>query len=390
MKQSTDRILTTHVGSLARPQDLLEMLRTQATGGSVDEAAFSARVKTAVTDLVKRQADAGIDVVTDGEQSKPGFQTYITDRLSGFETRPGGEAPGSWAGTRERLTFPEYYAEQQQVQGVPLNPAVTITCTGPITYKGHAAVQADIANLKAALQGVPHVEAFLPSISVNNVEGQRRNEYYKTDDEFFQAIADAMREEYQAIIDAGIVLQVDDPRFSTMYNNAPDMSLAEVRDWMQRRAEVVNYAIKGLPPEMVRFHTCYSIDMGPRIHDMPLKDLADIMLSINAGAYSFEASNPRHEHEYHVWEDVKLPAGKVLIPGVISHTTNLVEHPELVAERIVRYANVVGRENVIAGADCGFAATARTRQDIHPTVAWEKLKALGEGARIASKTLWRS
>jgi 5-methyltetrahydropteroyltriglutamate--homocysteine methyltransferase len=342
-----------------------------------------------VKDVVKRQAELGIDVVSDGEQSKPGFQWYITDRLSGFESRPGGEAPGSWAGTRERKAFPEYYDDQAQVQGVPLNPAVTITCTAPITYQGHAAVQADIANLKAAMHGTRAVEAFMPSISVNNVEGQRRNEYYKTDEEFYQAIADAMREEYRAIVDAGLVLQVDDPRFSTMYNNAPDWSLAQVRAWMEQRAEVVNYALKGIPAEQVRFHTCYSIDMGPRIHDMPLKDLVDIMLSINAGAYSFEASNPRHEHEYHVWEQVKLPEGKVLIPGVISHTTNLVEHPELVAERIVRYANVVGREHVIAGADCGFAATARTRQDIHPTVAWEKLKALGEGARLASKQLWR-
>jgi 5-methyltetrahydropteroyltriglutamate--homocysteine methyltransferase len=388
VKTSTDHILTTHVGSLARPNDLLEMLKTKAAGGSVDEAAFAARAKTAVADVVRRQADAGIDVVTDGEQSKPGFQWYISDRLSGFETQPGGEAPGSWAGTRERQAFPEYYDDQAQVQGVPLNPAVTITCTGPITYQGQAAVQADIANLKAALEGVEYAEAFMPSISVNNVEGSRRNQYYKTDDEFYQAIADAMREEYRAIVDAGLVLQVDDPRFSTMYNNAPDWSLDQVRAWMEQRAEVVNYALKGIPPESVRFHTCYSIDMGPRIHDMPLKDLVDVMLKIDAGAYSFEASNPRHEHEYHVWEDVKLPEGKVLIPGVISHTTNLVEHPELVAERIVRYAKVVGRENVIAGADCGFAATARTRQDIHPTVAWEKLKALGEGARMASKELW--
>lgn len=388
MKQSTERILTTHVGSLARPNDLLEMLKTKASGGSVDEGAFAARVKSAVAEVVRRQAELGIDVVSDGEQGKPGFQTYVADRLSGFETRPGGEALGSWSGTRERNTFPEYYAEQQQVQGVPLNPPVTITCVGPITYQGHAAVQADIANLKAAMEGLNVVEAFMPSISVNNVEGQRRNEYYKTDEEFYQAIADAMREEYRAIVDAGLILQVDDPRFSTAYNNQPDWSLSQVRAWMEQRAEVVNYALKGIPPERVRFHTCYSIDMGPRIHDMPLKDLVDIMLKINAGAYSFEASNPRHEHEYHVWEDVKLPEGKVLIPGVISHTTNLVEHPELVAERIVRYANVVGRENVIAGADCGFAATARTRQDIHPTVAWEKLRSLAEGAAIASKRLW--
>jgi 5-methyltetrahydropteroyltriglutamate--homocysteine methyltransferase len=390
VKQSTDRILTTHVGSLARPQDLLEMLKTRANGGSVDEAAFTGRVQQAVTDVVKRQAEIGIDVVADGEQGKPGFQTYVSDRLTGFETRPGGDAPGSWSGTRERISFPEYYDDQQQFQGVPLSPAVTITCTGPITYTGQAAVQADIANLKAALKDTNVAEAFMTSISVNNIEGQRQNQYYRTEEEFLQAIADAMREEYRAIVDAGFVLQVDDPRFSTQYNTHPDMSLEEVRRWMEQRAEMVNYALKGIPPEMVRFHTCYSIDMGPRVHDMPLKDLVDIMLTIDAGAYSFEASNPRHEHEYHVWEHVKLPEGKVLIPGVISHTTNLVEHPELVAERIVRYANIVGRANVIAGADCGFAATARTRQDIHPTVAWEKLRSLVEGAALASKELWRS
>ena len=390
MKQSTGRILTTHVGSLARPQDLLEMLRTRASGGSVDEATFAGRAQQAVAGVVKRQAEIGIDVVADGEQGKPGFQTYVSDRLTGFETRPGGDAPGSWAGTRERLSFPEYYDDQQKFQGVPLNPAVTITCTGPITYTGQAAVRTDIANLKAALQGENVVEAFMTSISVNNIEGQRQNQYYRTEEEFLQAIADAMREEYRAIVDAGFVLQVDDPRFSTQYNNHPEQSLEDVRRWMEHRAEMVNYALKGIPPEMVRFHTCYSIDMGPRVHDMPLKDLVDIMLKIDAGAYSFEASNPRHEHEYHVWEQVRLPDGKVLIPGVVSHTTNLVEHPELVAERIVRYAGVVGRENVIAGADCGFAATARTRQDVHPTVAWEKLRSLAEGAALASKELWRS
>lgn len=390
MKQSTDRILTTHVGSLARPHDLFEMLRARAAGDAYDETAFAAQTRTAVADVVRRQAEIGIDVVTDGEQGKPSFITYVADRLSGFETRPGGDVPGSWAGTRERLAFPEYYAEQQQVQGAPLTPAVTIVCIGAIAYRGQEALQKDIANLRSALQGLQVVEAFMPSISVNNIEGQRRNEYYKTDEEFQQALADAMREEYRAIVDAGLVLQVDDPRFSTHYNEVPELSLAECRSWMEQRAELVNYALRGIPAEMVRFHTCYSIDMGPRLYDMPLKDLVDIMLRIDAGAYSFEASNPRHDHEYHVWEDVKLPEGKVLIPGVISHTTNLIEHPELVAERIVRYAKIVGRENVIAGADCGFAATARTRQDVHPTVAWEKLGALVEGAAIASKELWRS
>ena len=389
MKQSTERMLTTHVGSLARPADLLEMLRARTAGQQYDQPAFARRVETAVKDVVRRQAEIGIDVVTDGEQGKPSFQAYVTERLAGFESRPGGERAGTWTGTRERLAFPEYYNEQQEVQGVPLTPLITNVCVGPVSYRGHDALQTDIANLKAALAEVDAAEAFMPSISVNNIEAQHRNEYYKTDEEFLQALADAMREEYRAIIDAGFVLQVDDPRFSTQYNSAPEKSMEEVRRWMGQRAELVNYALQGLPPEMVRFHTCYSIDMGPRVHDMPLKDLVDIMLTINAGAYSFEASNPRHEHEYHVWEEVRLPAGKVLIPGVISHTTNLIEHPELVAERIVRYANVVGRENVIAGADCGFAATARSRQDIHPTVAWEKLRVLAEGAAIASTALWQ-
>ena len=388
MKGSTDRILTTHVGSLARPPELLEILRKQMNDEAYEQATFEKLATQSVADVVKRQAEIGIDVVADGEQGKPGFQTYVGDRLSGFETRAGGEAPGSWAGTRERQAFPEYYTEQQLVQGVPLNPAVTVTCTSPITYRGQAAVARDIANLKAALQGVEVAEAFMTSIAVNNIDAARVNEYYKTEEEYLQAIADAMNEEYRTIVDAGIVLQVDDPRFSTQYNSRPEWSLEETRRWMQQRAEIMNYSLKGIAPEMVRFHTCYSIDMGPRVHDMPLEDLVDIMLKINAGAYSFEASNPRHEHEYHVWERVKLPEGKVLIPGVISHTTNLVEHADLVAERIVRYANVVGRENVIAGADCGFAATARTRQDIHPTVAWVKLQSLVEGARKASKVLW--
>lgn len=389
MKRSTDRILTTHVGSLARPQDLLDMLRKQQVGEPVDQVAFEKRATEAVTDVVRRQAEIGVDIVADGEQGKPGFQTYVADRLSGYETKPGGEAPGSWAGTRERQAFPDYYNDQAQAQGVPINPPVTITCTSPIAYRGQAAVARDIANLKAALEGTAVEEAFMTSISVNNIDAARQNEFYKTEEEYLQAIADAMNEEYRAIVDAGFILQVDDPRFSTQYNSRPEWSLEETRRWMQKRAEVVNYSLKGISPDVVRFHTCYSIDMGPRVHDMPLEDLVDIMLTINAGAYSFEASNPRHEHEYHVWERVKLPEGKVLIPGVISHTTNLVEHPELVAERIVRYAGVVGRENVIAGADCGFAATARTRQDIHPTVAWVKLQSLVDGARIASKRLWR-
>jgi 5-methyltetrahydropteroyltriglutamate--homocysteine methyltransferase len=220
------------------------------------------------------------------------------------------------------------------------------------------------------------------------VASSRPNEYYKSEEEYLQAIADALREEYRAIIDAGLVLQLDDPRLTSQYSLVMDMDVPETRKWAAQRVEVINESLKGLPEDMVRFHTCYSIDIGPRLNDLALKDIVDIVLNIKAGAYSFEASNPRHEHEYHVFEDVKLPAGKLLIPGMISHTTHLVEHPELIAERIGRYAKLVGKENVIAGADCGFAATARAEPEIHPTVAWEKLRALVEGARLATQQLY--
>lgn len=387
MKQSTDRIITTHVGSLARPPAILDVLRAQARGQPVDEAAFAATVQQAVAESVRRQAAAGIDVVSDGEQGRPSFIGYVNERLSGFEPRPSPSAV-QWAGTRERLAFPEYYDTQGSSPPIQ-TPGAAMACVGPITYKGGEALQRDIANLKAALQGVRTEEAFMPAISPTNITGGRRNEHYRSEDEYLEAIADAMHEEYAAIVDAGFVVQVDDPGLSTYYNNQPDASLEDCRRWAERRVEVVNRAIGDIPADKVRFHTCYSIDIGPRVHDMPLADIVDIMLKVKAGAYSFEASNPRHEHEYHVWEKVKPPAGALLIPGVISHTTNLVEHPALVAERIVRYARIVGRENVIAGADCGFAAAAREVQDIHPTVVWAKFEALSDGARIASKELWR-
>ena len=261
-------------------------------------------------------------------------------------------------------------------------------CTGPISYKGHAAVQADIENLKAALQGPPHEEVFMPAIAPSYISATLPNEYYRTDEEYEQALADALREEYRAIVDAGFILQIDDPRLVTYYMMNPELSVEDCRTWAAQRVEAINYSLRDIPPEKVRFHTCYSIDVGPRIHDMELKDIVDVILKINAGAYSFEAANPRHEHEYHVFEQVKLPEGMILIPGVISHTTNLVEHPELIAERIVRFASIVGRENVIAGADCGFAASAMRFNDTHPSVAWLKFAALAEGARLATRQLW--
>jgi len=249
-------------------------------------------------------------------------------------------------------------------------------------------LQRDIENFKAALKGVSVAEAFMPASSPTNIEAQRKNEYYPTEEAFVYAIADAMREEYNAIVAAGFLLQVDDPRLVTYYNSTPGSTVEQCRRWAELRVEAVNHALRDIPPEKVRFHTCYSINIGPRVHDMALKDIADIMLRINAGAYSFESANPRHEHEWSVWKNVKLPDGKILIPGVITHCSNIVEHPELIAERLVRYASIVGRENVIAGSDCGFSSQATADPEIHPTVVWAKFKAMAEGARLASAELW--
>ena len=388
MKRSTDRILTTFVGSLARPSDLLEMIQAKERGQPYDQEAYARRVRSAVADVVRQQVEAGVDIVCDGEQGKPGFFAYVSERLSGFEPRETTSPVGPWAGSREALAFPEFY--QWYARGRPGSVAAPfgMACIGPIAYKGQAALQTDIDNLKAALQGLKVEEAFMPAISPTNIEGPRRNEYYPTQEAYLYAIADAMREEYHGIVDAGFVLQIDDPRLVTYYGSNPGVSLEQCLKWAELRVAVLNHALRDIPPERVRFHTCYGINIGPRIHEVALKDVVHLLLKINAGAYSFEAANPRHEHEWCVWENVKLPEGKVLIPGVISHTTNLVEHPELVAERIVRYAKLVGRENVIAGSDCGFSSQATTEPEIHPSVVWAKFQAMAEGARLATEHLW--
>ena len=388
MKRSTERILTTFVGSMARPADLIALMKAKENGQPYDPEALAARVRRAVAEVVRRQAETGVDVVTDGEQGKASFITYVGERLTGFEARATSPREGPWVGSREEIAFPEYY--EWYARGRPRNvaPPVSMVCTGPITYKGQQALQTDIVNLKAALQGLHVEEAFMPATSPTNIESQRRNEYYPTEEAYLYAIADAMREEYHAIVAAGFVLQIDDPRLVTYYVANPTLAVEQCRKWAELRVEVLNYAIRNIPPEQVRFHTCYGINIGPRIHDMPLQDIVDIMLKINAGAYSFEAANPRHEHEWRVWENVKLPEAKVLIPGVISHTTNLVEHPELVAERLVKYAKIVGRERVIAGSDCGFSSFASAEPEIHPTVVWAKFQAMAEGARLASQQLW--
>lgn len=382
MQHSTKRILTTHAGSLPRPPDLLDMLAAKEQGQPVDEAARAARLPLAVKDIVAKQIEFGIDIVDDGEYSKPSFVTYVNERLGGFELDKDAPRRGPWVGSREELSFPEFYAQIHA--GSRQNRMV---CTGPISYRGHAQLQRDIANLKAAIGGAK-VEAFMPAISPSNIEEWQRNTYYKTQEEYVVAIAEAMREEYKAIVDAGLLLQIDDPRLVSYYLVQPGASIAECRKWARTRIDVLNHALRGIPPEKIRHHTCYGINMGPRVHDMEVKHLLDLILKINAGAYSFEAANPRHEHEWKIWGNAQLPKDKVLIPGVISHSTVLVEHPELVAERIVRFASLVGKERVIAGSDCGFATFAGSKE-VHPSIVWAKLQAMTEGARLASKELWK-
>lgn len=384
MKRSTDRLLTTHVGSLARPAELLSLLWDKERGKPCDESGFARHVSSAVNDRVRRQVEAGIDIVGDGEQSKSSFLTYIANRLTGF-TPSESEGEDLWTESRETLAFPEYYdAQRKHRDGLVARP-VKLSCTGPVSYCGHDAVRQDLANLKAAaeLHGVD--ETFMTAVSPSDVEGQQQNAFYESQEAYLYAIADALHEEYQAIVDAGVVLQVDDPRLLTYYISRPELSVADCRQWAETRVAALNHALRGLPEDRIRFHTCYGINIGPRVHEMDLADMVDIMLRVNAGAYSFEAGNPRHEHEWTVWNDVVVPEGKVLIPGVISHSTPLVEHPELIAQRLLRFAKVVGKENLIAGSDCGFASFAATEQEIHPSIVWAKFTSLAEGARLASE-----
>jgi 5-methyltetrahydropteroyltriglutamate--homocysteine methyltransferase len=370
MKRSTGNLLTTHVGSLPRPADLLE-------NPSVD----AARLRKAVVDVVRQQADVGIDVVDDGEFSKPSFVTYVRERLEGMAPT-GGVRPGLWGQSRDARAFPEFYA--RQVGGVVNQP--NYGCVGPISYKGEALLKTDLENLKAALGAVKVAEAFVPSISPANIESWNVNKFYKTDEEYRTALADAMRVEYKAIVDAGFILQVDDPRLITYYMMNPEISLKDIRKWASMQVEALNYALRGIPLEKIRYHTCYSINMAPRVGDMPVKDILDIILKVKAGAFSFEASNPRHEHEWTVWRDAKKREGTILLPGVVTHCSLLVETPELVAERLVKYVNFAGKENIIASTDCGFATFA-SADEIDPAIAWAKLDALVKGAELASKQL---
>jgi len=385
VRRSTDRILTTHAGSLPRPPDLREMLTARSNHEPYDEAAFAARVKEAVAEVVRLQADSGVDVVNDGELSKPNFTNYVRERVSGFEVRQykPGEGPPAWSiSARDRQEFGEYFATRGGRAQIGTNQRGAIA-VAPLEYVGQAAVQADIANFKAALQGVQVTEAFLPAVAPGSIEHWMANEYYPSEEAYLYAIADAMHEEYKAIADAGFILQIDNPDLPDAWGMYPGMELPEYRKYAQVRIEALNHALRDIPPEQVRLHVCWGSYHGPHKYDIPLRDIVDLVLSVRAGAYSVEASNPRHAHEWAVWQDVKLPEGKILIPGVVSHCSDFVEHPELVAERLVRYARLVGRENVIAGSDCGLGGRVG-----HPSLVWAKFQAMAEGARLASKQLW--
>jgi 5-methyltetrahydropteroyltriglutamate--homocysteine methyltransferase len=385
LQQNTNRIQTTHIGSLPRPHDLLDLMKARLAGQPYDQKAYDTTLTKAVADSVRKQVACGIDIVTDGEFSKPGFFTYVQERLDGFERRPDQKLK---LFVQEVAAFPEYYAEyfKQAMMGGAIVALAPVVCVGPVKYRGEKFVKTDIDNVKAAAKaaGVPNEHVFLPATAPSGVG---INEYYKSDEEYFHAVAAAMAHEYKAIVDAGILVQVDDPFLPDIFFE-PDLNDAQKKRRAEIYVEAVNTGLKGIPAEKVRFHTCYGINEGPRLYEAALSDIIGYMLKINAGSYSFEAANPRHEHEYHLFERVKVPEGKVLCPGVITHASNIVEHPELIAERLVRFAKLVGRENVMAGADCGFSSQALYKTEVHTTVVWEKFKAMRQGADLATKQLW--
>jgi 5-methyltetrahydropteroyltriglutamate--homocysteine methyltransferase len=388
MQRSTDRILTTHVGSLIRPDALLQFMRPKQSGQPFDQEAYARCLRQSIADIVRQQAEVGLDVVSDGEFGKGiSWNQYVLDRLTGFEQRPMAKEAKPANPGADRTRFEEFYAELD-ARDPPANPMQPV-CVGKISYCGQAELQRDIDNFKAALKAVNVADAFMPVVAPASVVPERQNEFYETDEEFLADLAEAMRVEYRMIVDAGFLLQIDDARTAVMYDRlVPPGSLAEYRKWVALHAEALNHALVGLPEERIRYHVCWGSWPGPHVTDVALKDIVDLILRVRAGAYVIEAGNPRHEHEWKVWREARPPEGKLLIPGVISHVTNVVEHPELVAERILRFADIVGRENVLAGADCGFAQGTFYRR-VHPSIMWAKFKSLVEGAKLASTRLWR-
>ena len=385
MKRSERRILTTHAGRLDGPPDLVKLSRDVMAGHVTDAKALRPAVQRGIVDVIRRQAGAGVDVISDGEVGKFGFGslTYYGRRLSGLTTRPlkPGEAPFMALETNERIEFAEFYKDLQFLPA----PSQRVICSGAVTYIGQQEIQSDIQLFKSALAeaNVPAEDAFMCVLAPGWLEHFFYNEHYPTDDEYLFALADAIKHEYKAIVDAGFILQIDDPALPDTYDMiVPAPGIEEYRKFAAVRIDAVNHALQGIPEDRVRYHICWGSWHGPHTHDLPLKHVIDLMLRVKAGAYSVEAANPRHEHEWKIWKETRLPDGKILIPGVVSHASNVVEHPELVADRILLYASLVGRENVIAGTDCGMGMR------VHPQIAWAKLKALSEGAAIASRELW--
>jgi 5-methyltetrahydropteroyltriglutamate--homocysteine methyltransferase len=387
MKRSTDRVLTTHVGSLLKPPEVLAFIQAKADGQPIDEHAFTQTLRTAVDEVVRQQAAAGVDVPSDGEFGKSAWTNYVVERMSGFELRTVPRPPVTFLGAEAEGRFAGYY-EQMSLQnlGRPrLETSIRMVCTGPIAYTGKAIMQRDVDNFRAALEHVQVEEAFLPVVAPASIAVDHANEFYPSEEAYLFAVAEALHEEYQTIVDAGLIVQVDDAILTNMYD-AVVASGQDYRHWVQMRLEALNHGLRGIPEDRVRYHLCWGSWPGPHTSDVPLREIVDLLLQINAQGYSIEAANPRHEHEWTVWRDVKLPDGKILLPGVVSHAISHVEHPELIAQRITRYADLVGRENVIASTDCGFSQNFRVQRQ-HPTVVWAKLEAMAEGARLASRQL---
>ena len=384
MIYSTDRILTTHAGSLPRPADLRDMVAARGRGEAIDPAAFEHRLTTAVADIVRQQLECGLDSVNDGEVSKTNFTDYVRARIAGFEERPAAARRRLEITARDRTRFPDYFEAtanpRAQLQG---RTATRPVCIDRLRYVGEAELARDLGNFRAALQGVTVAEAYLPANTPGTIEHWMANEHYRNEEEFVFAIAEVMRVEYQAIVDAGFQLQIDDPDLPDGWNCLPDMSVAQYRNYAALRVEALNHALRDIPREKIRLHVCWGIFHGPHHDDIPLRDIADLIFRVRAGSYSIEASNPCHEHEWRVFEEVKLPEGATLVPGVVGHYADFIEHPDLVAERLVRYANLVGRENVLAGTDCGLGHRVG-----HPSICWAKFAAMVEGARRATKALW--
>jgi len=384
MKRSIDRILTTHVGSIVRPQALRELsAASSSSGDAAGREHYETGLKSLVADVVASQAAAGLDIVNDGEFGKSSWSNYVLARLTGFEPRPDTLAPATWLG-RDRVRFAEFMASEfpRGARG-----AAADACVGPISYKDPDSIRRDAANLKAALASVKVEEGFLTAVAPASVGYDAFQEYYTSDRDYVFAIASALREEYLAVYNAGLVLQVDDAVLANMYDELVQQSPAHYRRWAEVRVEALNHALAGIPADRVRYHVCFGSWHVPHVADAPLEAIVDLVLQVNAGAYLIEAANVRHEHEWRVWEKVKLPDGKILMPGVVTHHTTTVEHPRLVADRIVRFAKLVGRENLVASTDCGFAQV-ETLARVHPQVMWAKFESLAEGARLASAELW--